>query len=324
MNVIVIGLGSMGKRRIRLILEMYPETTIYGVDERNDRRKEAEDLFGIKSLESVEAMDREIDCAFVCTSPLSHAAVIRECLTRKWHTFTELNLVADGYDENMELAKKNGCHLFLSSTFLYREEVRYIQAQIKKGENWNYMYHIGQYLPSWHPWESYQDFFVGDERTNGCREIFAIELPWLTETFGDVKEIHAVSDKMSGLHLSYDDNFAVQLVHENGCKGLLAVDVVSPYAVRRFEAYTEGKYMTWNGTPDSLAKYDAQAKKLLPVELFEETEHKEGYANFVTENAYKNEINEFFALLRKGGGKMQIYGFEQDKKILELIDRIGA
>lgn len=322
MNIVVVGLGSMGKRRIRLIREMYPEIRIYGVDEREDRRREAERLFGIESRESLEAIDREIDCAFVCTSPLSHAAIIRKCLTRKWHTFTELNLVADGYGENMELAEQNDCRLFLSSTFLYREEIRYIRSQVKAGEKWNYMYHIGQYLPSWHPWENYRDFFAGDKRTNGCREIFAIELPWLTGTFGGITEIHSGSGKMSELDIGYDDNFAVQLIHENGCKGLLAVDVVSPCAVRRLEAYTEGKYITWNGTPDSLAAYDARTGALVPAALSEETEHREGYADFVVENAYKNEIKEFFAVVRQK--KTPVYGFEQDRKILELIDRIGA
>ena len=39
MNIMVIGLGSMGKRRIRLIHELYPEYLIYGIDEREDRRK---------------------------------------------------------------------------------------------------------------------------------------------------------------------------------------------------------------------------------------------------------------------------------------------
>jgi predicted dehydrogenase len=321
-NIVVIGLGSMGKRRIRLMRELYPKMTIYGVDRRNDRRKETEAIFGIESFASIEAINKDVDCAFVCTSPLSHSSIIRECLTRKWHTFTELNLVADGYCENMELAKKNSCHLFLSSTFYYREEIKYIQSQVQVGEKWNYMYHIGQYLPDWHPWENYSDFFVGDKRTNGCREIFAIELPWLTGAFGGIKEIHTISGKMSGLNIAYDDNFLVQLIHENGCKGILAVDVVSPYAARRFEAYTEGKYMIWNGTPDSLTIYDAQTQSLIPVVLTEETEHREGYAGFVVENAYKNEIKEFFAVVRQE--KTPIYGFEQDREILELINRIGA
>ena len=40
MNILIIGLGSMGKRRIRLIREMFPNYQIYGVDGREDRRKE--------------------------------------------------------------------------------------------------------------------------------------------------------------------------------------------------------------------------------------------------------------------------------------------
>ncbi len=45
MNILVIGLGSMGKRRIRLLMDMYPEFIIYGVDGRRDRREEAKSLF---------------------------------------------------------------------------------------------------------------------------------------------------------------------------------------------------------------------------------------------------------------------------------------
>ena len=42
----------------------------------------------------------------------------------------------------------------------------------------------------------------------------------------------------------------------------------------------------------------------------------------MVENAYKNEIAEFFEVVLHG--KKELYGFEQDKKTLELIDKIGA
>ena len=78
MNIVVIGLGSMGKRRIRLIKEMYPEYTICGVDGREDRRKEATAMFDISCFSSVTDVEDNIDCAFVCTSPLSHASIITD------------------------------------------------------------------------------------------------------------------------------------------------------------------------------------------------------------------------------------------------------
>ena len=322
MTIVVIGLGSMGKRRIRLIREMYPEYRIIGVDGREDRRKEAAELLGVACRDTVDAVNEGADCAFVCTPPLSHSAIITRCLERGWHVFTELNLVPDGYDENIALAKEKGLTLFLSSTFFYREEIKYLRSRIVPDRKWNYIYHIGQYLPDWHPWENYRDFFVGDKRTNGCREIMAIELPWLTGTFGEVDAVRVLSDKMTDLNIGFDDNYMIQIKHKNGNKGSLVIDVVSPVAVRRLEAYAENAYISWNGTPDSICEFDSCTKKLENIVMHERTEHEKGYSAFVVENAYKNEIREFFDVVN--GKKDPLYGFEQDKKILEIIDALRA
>lgn len=322
MNIAVIGLGSMGKRRIRLIKTMYPDFVITGIDGRADRRAESEEQFSIKCYTDLDQCRVPIDCVFVCTSPLSHNVIIRDALNKGVHVFTELNLVTDGYEENQKLAKEKDLTLFLSSTFFYREEIKYIRSRVDEHCRWNYIYHIGQYLPDWHPWESYKDFFLGDKRTNGCREIMAIELPWLVGTFGDVLDINVLSDKLTGLNIDYMDNFMIQLTHRNGTKGCLIVDVVSPVAVRKLEIYTEGKYISWNGTPDSLVEFDFASKKSIVVQLTENTEHIKGYSSFIVENAYKNEIKEFFDVVING--KIPLYDFDQDKKILELIDRIGA
>lgn len=322
MDVAIIGLGSMGKRRIRLIKELYPEISILGIDARRDRRDETEKQLNVKTLSSLDEVKCKIDCAFVCTSPLSHASIVKECLQRKWNVFTELNLVDDGYEENLCLAKNNGCILFLSSTFLYREEIKYIGSSVDPDKKWNYIYHIGQYLPDWHPWESYKDFFIGDKRTNGCREIMAIELPWLSKVFGDVEDVKTISDKMTGLSIDFFDNYMIQLVHKNGNKGCLIIDVVSPVAVRKFEAYAEDRYISWNGTPDSIFEFDPESNKLKSVQLLEKADHLEGYSAFVVENAYKNEIKEFFEVVKNK--KQPIYDYEQDQVILKLIDMIGA
>lgn len=322
MRIVVIGLGSMGKRRIRLMKEMYPKYEIIGIDKRKDRRNEATEKLKIPCFDSVSRIENKVDCAFICTSPLSHAAIITACLKNGWHVFTELNLVQDDYDENIKLAKEKNCTLFLSSTFLYREELKYISSKITTDKKWNYIYHIGQYLPDWHSWESYRDFFIGDKRTNGCREIMAIELPWLTGAFGEISDTTVMSDKMTGLNIEFNDNYIIQINHSSGNKGVLIVDVVSPVAVRRLEAYAENGYLSWNGTPDSIYEYENDSKKYEKVSLKEETEYKEGYSSFIVENAYKNEIREFFEVVLEN--KIPLYDFEQDKKILEIIDSLGA
>ena len=322
MTIAVVGLGSMGKRRIRILLEMYPSYSVVGVDARADRRVEPRERFGIRTYSVLAEIVEMVDCAMICTAPLSHAALTKTCLERGWHVFTELNLVQDGYAENIELSEKVQRALFLSSPFFYRDETCFIRSRITQDRTWNYIYHIGQYLPSWHPWEKYTDFFVGDKRTSGCREILSVELPWLIASFGAVLDAQIISDTLTTLQIGYHDSHMILLRHEGGNNGVLVVDLVSPVAVRKLEAYAEGAYLSWGGTPDSLRAYNSDSGKLETVTFSEETEHLEGYSAFVVENAYKNEIRAFFDLVLNN--RKPEYGFTEDSSVLALIDRLGV
>lgn len=322
MRVVVVGLGSMGKRRIRLIKQIDESIEIFGVDARMDRRNEAEEKFGIASFENLgEALNMQCDCAFICTSPLSHADIIEKCLQAEVNVFTEINLVCDKYDSNIALANKNGCVLFLSSTFLYRDEIRYIREKVRQSNSiLSYTYHVGQYLPDWHPWESYKDYFIGDSRTSGCREIMAIDLPWIYKTFGPIKSVRHLCEKKTELNTTYPDGYLLLIEHENGTQGTMAVDVISRKAVRNFEVFAEDLYLTWDGTVTGLKEYNIDTKTEETIKLYDNVDTLDGYANFTVENAYKNEVEAFFNIINSNS--TVDYGFEEDKVILSIIDDI--
>ena len=321
MNIIVIGLGSMGKRRIRLIKKIDSTISIFGIDNREDRRDEVSKLYSIKTYSSIENINGKVDAAFICTSPLSHANLINLCLTKKMNVFTEINLVSDMYDDNIKLAHNNSLILFLSSTPLYKREMQKIKEICSPVKQYNYIYHIGQYLPDWHPWETYNDYFISDKRTNGCREIMAIELPWIIDLFGKVVNTNVMKNKITKLSIDYYDNYIIQLEHDNGNKGVLVIDVVSPKAVRKLEIYSEEKYVSWNGTPDSLIEYDKKNKRDVIYSLYDDVDKVEGYSDFIVENAYEEEIRSFFKAIR-GNEKDVLHTFKKDKEILKLIDAI--
>ena len=325
MKIIVIGLGSMGKRRIRLLRENH-DIEIVGVDSQESRIQEVKDLFGIKCYHSIQdaVTSEEIDAAVISTSPLSHASIINECLHNNLHVFTEINLVPDGYDENINLAKEKNLVLFLSSTFLYRKETQVLIDKIHNAKcTLNYLYHVGQYLPDWHPWESYNNFFLGDRRTNGCREILAIDLPWIITAFGPVKKFYAVKSKNTELDINYNDNYLITLEHENGCKGVFAVDVVARKPFRHIDVYGEKLQLSWNGTSDSLYEYDIENKIDSQIIIDEATEHVEGYASFISENPYREELKSFLKAI-SDKNYWAAWSFEKDKEVLELIDIIEA
>lgn len=322
MKLLIVGLGSMGKRRARLIRQVQPEAALVGVDFAPARREEAQNL-GITPYESIEAAvaAQRFDAAFVCTAPLTHAGIIDTLLDAGLPVFTELNLVDDGYDALTAKAAAKKLPLFLSSTMLYRGETQYIKQQVAAfAKPVNYIYHIGQYLPDWHPWENYKNFFVGDRRTGGVREIFGIDLPWLLDAFGPVTAVTAQKDKLSDLEIDYPDSWFVLLRHANGTKGVLAADVVSPKAVRNFEVFGEGLHLFWEGNPRALYRYDAETKEKTPVSTYERFEHNARYSDNIVENAYVDEIVNFFGVLE--GRETPRWSFEKDKAVIGLIEKI--
>lgn len=323
MNILVVGLGSMGKRRIRILKTYFKEMNIFGIDLNEERRLFCERKYEISVSSSIDRLFliENIDIVFICTSPLSHDKLIKKCLENKKHVFSEINLVSNGYEDNIALAKKNDVALFLSSTPLYRKEICYIIEQMKQCKcAVNYNYHVGQYLPDWHPWENFKDFFIGDNRTNGCRELFAIEFPWIIEAFGKIIEIKLISGKNTKLNINFKDNYLLLLMHESGHKGMMAVDVMCREPVRKLEVFGEDIFIEWCGTENSLRYKNLKKGEMENIQLYNVIDKINGYSKNIIENPYIEEVKDFFALIQKGS--IPKYSFEKDFYTLDLIDEI--
>lgn len=321
MKVVVIGLGSMGRRRIRLLKALDARHEVCGVDLSADRRRQTAEECDIITYDSLDVAVGQFrpNAAFVCTSPVSHGPIVMECLNAGLHVFTEINLLSDWYANAERLAAEKGLKLFISSTFLYRKEIEYITEAIK-GETVDYIYHSGQYLPDWHPWESYKDFFVSNKKTNACREILAIEFPWLIRAFGEIDSIHVMKGRNTSLEIDFDDNYLISIRHKSGNKGVFCQDIIARKGLRRLEVYSENKHLFWEGTPQSLAEYDFETKTLRSIELYKDVEQRAGYNANIIENAYKAEVEDFVAFVE--GCSIPRHSFGRDRQILELIDGI--
>ena len=318
MKVLVIGLGSMGQRRIRLLKQIDKNIELIGLDNNLERGKSVQGKYGIKLVHSIEeGLTEHIDCALICTSPLSHASLLKKLIHYDIFLFTELNLIKDGY----ELFQKYEEKLFLSSTLLYRKDIQHIIDKCRH-QPVNYIYHVGQYLPDWHPWESYKDYFVGNQKTNGCRELFAIDLPWIIAAFGNIKHMLVKKGKNSSLEINYSDNYLIIFEHENNTKGIVALDVIARKAIRRLEVYSENIHLFWEGTPDSIRELDILNNCFKTASFYETVDKNENYSENIIENAYQDELTAVINLVTKGDRSLIRYDLEKDDYILSLIDKI--
>ena len=323
-RVLVVGLGSMGKRRLRLLRELSPDALLAGADAREDRRSEVQKQHDIPVYDSSDAAFRDFhpSVVIVCTSPLCHGSIVLRALGEGCHTFSELNLDQSDYDAILSAAQTHDRIAFLSSTMLYRDEIEYIGEKIRDPEKTAYIYHVGQYLPDWHPWERIQDFFVFDPKTNGCRELFAIELPWLARVFGKIADVSVKRRSISSLDISYPDAFTCLINHETGVSGALLLDVVSRIPSRNLRVVAENFDIAWEGTPQSLRFFDALEKKAYhPFAAEESHAADQRYAAMISDAPYRKEITAFLSAI---DGHLQIprYGYEEDRRILEIIDSV--
>ena len=320
-SVVVIGLGSMGRRRIRLARTLENAPEIVGVDTSADRREQAEREYGIVTAASLDGAVSlcHPSAALVCTSPATHGPIVMQCLEAGLNVYMEINLMGDWYEKAESLARHRGLKLFISSTFLYHPQINYVIDAVKD-ERVDYIYHSGQYLPDWHPWESYKNFFVSDKRTNACREILAIEFPWIIKAFGEVESFHVMKDKLSGLEIDFPDNFMILLKHKSGSKGVFCQDVVSRKGMRGLEIFSERLHLFWDGRLQKLSRYDVVAKELVPVLLPGDDFRCSEAVPTYFENVYREETKEFFDFLQ--GDVVPRHSLAADKYVLDLIGKI--
>lgn len=322
MNIIVVGLGSMGLRRIRLIQSISSDFNIIGIDPNEAKRNTAEQLYGIITYPYFHNVDNiQYFAVFVSSPPLTHENIIKRALEHNAHVFSEINIQKWDYTKVTRMAQINKLVLFLSSTLLYRKDILKIKEVVDTCHSlMTYNYHIGQYLPDWHPWEDYTTFFAAKKETNACREILALELPWLIDTFGEVVEYSKMSLKITDLSIDYPDSMLILIKHASGTCGILQVDVVSRKCERDFRLIGESLNLRWDGTPNGLFIYDSSKKVENLIMTYELPTHVDAYNSTIIEDAYYEEIKTFFAQINGQGNAK--YTFENDSEIIELINKI--
>ena len=314
----------MGRRRIRLLQKNF-DFDLIGYDLVSERREEIRHQFNIETISSLDELNRikELGIAFVCSSPATHLELIKKIKPLNLHVFCELNLITEDLEELINIFKESSKIFFSSNTLNFRKEIQLINHNISSNQSLvNYSYEVGQYLPDWHPWESYLDFFVSDIKTNAIREILAIELPWIVKTFGEIKEFKVNKSSISKLNLKYPDNYQMIFKHDSGVSGYFGLDLVSRVPIRNLRIYGEFDYIKWQGTLNSLEFYDIQDKSFKNPNLKAVIDKQDKYADFIVEDAYLDEIRYFLNMVDKND--------KNDKnnrkllEILKLIDQLEA
>jgi len=322
MKFVVVGLGSMGKRRIRNLMALgYRE--LAGIDVREDRRVEAEGKYQINTFaEFDEAIEQfRPDVLIVSTGPSEHMHYANEALRLRIPCFIEASVV-DGemIEELHHKSLRANVVIVPSCTMKYAPGVKIVKELVTKGvigKPLNINYQHGQYLPDWHPWESVKDFYVSQRDTGGAREILPFELTWINDIFGLPIPISCLNIKLSDIDVDIDDVYHCLLAYPDGLLVNITIEVVSrPEMTREFRLLGTTGTIVYSDMDHSV-KYRTVGDKDWTRVGFDEGTKEPGYIN--PEEPYIEEMADFMLAVKNNDRSRFPNTLLQDSQVLKIL-----
>ena len=318
-RVLIVGLGSIGKRHLRLVREFIPNADIRVLRHQhtNDIPENSngcffniEDAIGFAPQIAVIASPSP----FHIETALAFASIGTHLLIEK-----PLSSSLDGVSNLIETCQKHGLTLltgynlrFLPSLQKFRE----LLSEGHVGKVLSVRCEIGQYLPSWRPDDDYRNgVSARNDLGGGALLELSHELDYLRWIFGEVEWVSATLSKQSNLDIDVEDTAHITLGFEARSDGHQLIGVVNLDFIRhdtsRFcVAIGEEASLRWNGLTGKVDIYETGAKEW--KNLFSYNHHRD--------ESYRAEWSDFLECVAHN--KSPLVAGEDGLKVLEIVKAV--
>ncbi len=237
-SILVLGAGSIGKRHLRNLLGLgFAPERLSVVDPREDRRREVGEL-GIPATNVFPAGDvalerRSYDGAIVATPTALHYQDALALALAGIHLMIEkpLGVDLDGFAEVRAEVDRRGLFAFVAYCYRFHAAAQKMRALIADGLIGEPYYARGEmcsYLPAWHPYEDYREFYMAKRALGGGTLLDQSHLFDLTRMFlGEIEGLYGVSTRRSHLEIETDDFGEVVVRLAQGSHASLHMDLFS-------------------------------------------------------------------------------------------------
>ena len=231
MNILFTGLGSIGQRHLRNLLELYPNTRIIALrrhrrapllDDKNQAvaHKSIEEQYPIQVVSTMEeAVSLELDAAVISSPSSLHASDAAALIKNSTRCLIE-KPVATCLSDLQQLQEIEHFHGYplIDVSFQYRQSpcLRHIKQLLTKGAIGTVVsarFINGEYLPFWHKYENYKESYASRRDLGGGAiktQIHDIDYSmWL---LGKPRSVSCIGGQLSNLSVDVEDS--VQLLFE--------------------------------------------------------------------------------------------------------------
>ena len=207
MKVLLVGLGSIGKRHVAALLSIHPDCRIFALRSQPD----SEAYPGVTNITSLtELPDEGVDFAIVANPTALHAETIELLLPLKCPLFVEkpLHDTLQIADLLMEVTER-GVLTYVACNLRFLDCLRFIKEQIplQAGKRLNEVnVYCGSYLPEWRVGQDFRKSYSANAEMGGGVHIDLIhELDYLYWLFGMPAQVTRIARNRSSLGISAFD-----------------------------------------------------------------------------------------------------------------------
>lgn len=243
MKVVIFGLGSIGVRHAKILLDNF-ECELFAY--RSGSRNSVNNL-GIKEVFSWEEIKNILpDIAFITNPTYLHIKTALQCASLGMHLFIEkpLSHSLDGIDllESICVKKKLTCYVAYSLRFhpVIKKILDLIEGK--------YVYHVrvvcSSYLPDWRERQDYKKSYSASiKRGGGVLLDLSHEFDYIKFLFGQIKDIKGVYDRISEVTDDAEDFADVLITTDSAINVNLHMNFISLFNERSITVNYKGGYL---------------------------------------------------------------------------------
>jgi len=316
-RILIVGIGSIGKRHLRLARELLPNADIRIL--RHQATSEVPEYSNgcFSSIEDSIAFAPQI--AVIASPAPFHIPTAQALAEVGVHLLIEKPLSAslNGVMQLLETCQKQSTVLltgynlrFLSSLQRFRK----LLGESVIGKVLSVRCEIGQYLPSWRPDKDYrQGVSARRELGGGALLELSHELDYLSWIFGEVEWVKATLSHQSSLEIDVEDTAYLTLgfvekTDGHQLIGTVNLDFIRHDTTRLCTIIGEKGSLRWNGLTGEVSLYEVGAKQWR--ELFSQPHQRD--------DSYLAEWQNFVACVTEH--KTPLVTGEDGLKVLQIIE----
>lgn len=315
LRVLLVGLGSIGRRHLSNIKKSNPdaEITVWHLHSKKDELSEKLNDVNTVVYSFEDAVREKPDVAFITCPSSLHISIAIRLAQKGIDLFIEKPLSSNLADVQrfLRVGKTQKIVIMVGYNFRFHYPLQLIKQKISEGiigKPLGIRAEVGQYLPDWRPGTDYRHSVSAQKKLGGGVVLeLSHELDYARWLIGEVKSVSAQVDKLSNLELDVEDSADIILKFSNNAVGNIHLDMFQRTPTRFCHVVGSEGTLHWDGMTDLVTQFSKKMNEwsvLYPAKKIDRNK------------MYLTEIQHFFECVNTRQDPL-VNGYE-GKRVLEI------